>query len=245
MQTEFKNRMNDLAERAYRENKFVFSDFLSESEVSDLLSCEREFAYAGIKLFGGAEHCTRKIARFGDLPAGGEFPVQLLKIAPKAVKFAGELTHRDFLGAILSLGLERDVLGDLFVTDKICYCYCLTRVAPYLCEHLKSVGKTAVSCAPSEESAPTAPQRKSESYTLSSLRADCFLSAVYRLSRAEALEYFRGERVFLNGKLCTENAKELKTGDCISARGKGKFYVGETGETTKKGKFRVTIERPV
>ena len=150
MQTEFKNRMNDLAERAYRENKFVFSDFLSESEVSDLLSCEREFAYAGLSLFGGAEHCTRKIARFGDLPAGGEFPVQLLKIAPKAVKFAGELNHRDFLGAILSLGLERDVLGDLFVTDKICYCYCLTRVAPYLCEHLKSVGKTAVSCAPSE-----------------------------------------------------------------------------------------------
>ena len=245
METHFFNRMHELADRAFREGRYFFSDFLSESECLELNAERAQFAYAGFDLFGGAEGCARQIARFGCCGCNGDFPVSCLKITPKSRKFAQPYTHRDLLGALLSLGIERSAIGDLIVGEDGSYAFCLSRIAPYLCENLTSVRHTDVVCTVTDERPEIAQERRCERVTLSSLRCDVTVCAAFRLSRADALEYFRSERVSLNGKICTENAKELKPGDCVAVRGKGKFYVGECGGLTRKGKYAVELFFPV
>ena len=245
MELHFANRMRELADRAFREGRYFYSDFLSESECLELRQEQAKFSYAGLVLFGGAEGCARQIARFGNCGYDEPFPVSCLKISPKSRKFAQPYSHRDLLGALLSLGLERSAIGDLVIGEDCSYAFCLSRIALYLCENLTSVRRTDVTCAVTEERPAVASERKSERATLSSLRCDVVVCAAYRLSRADALEYFRSERVSVNGKICTENAKELKSGDCVAVRGKGKFYLGECGGMTRKGKYAVELLFPV
>ena len=120
----------------------------------------------------GAEGCARQIARFGSCGCNGDFPVVCLKITPKSRKFAQPYTHRDLLGALLSLGIERSAIGDLIVGEDCSYAFCLARIAPYLCENLTSVRHTDVVCTLTEERPKIANERRSERVTLSSLRCD-------------------------------------------------------------------------
>lgn len=245
MEKLFENRMNELAERAFRENRYVYSDFLSESESAELAKNGRKYSYAGLVLFGGGEGCARNIARFGNLPYEERFPVTLLKISPKNRKFADELTHRDFLGALLSLGIERSTLGDIGVKEGCGYVFCIDRIAPFILENLIRVKHTDVVCAPTEERYSPSAQRRKEQILVSSLRRDCFVSAVFKLSRAETAEFFRSERVTLNGRPCAEGSDELKEGDCLAVRGKGKFYFIQICARSAKGKYYAEIELPL
>lgn len=233
--------LRDLAERAYQSGRPVFSDFLSESECAEFYLHQREFSYAQPALWGGAEGCVRKIVRFGK---EAPFPVRLVEIAPRQKKFAENFGHRDVLGALLSLGLERSTLGDLALSGGSAYCFCLDRVAPLLCEELTRVRRTDVVCRETDAPFPAAHETQERAVFLSSLRADCVLAAAYGLSRADTLACFREERVLLNGRPCTENAKEIKPGDCLTLRGRGKFTLVTLGGESRKGRLRVTLSFP-
>lgn len=235
--------MDDLARRAYREGRVTFSDFLSESECAKLQAEKSRFAFCLPTLFGGAEGCARNVARFGDA-FEMDFPIACVAVQPKNKKFVANFSHRDFLGAILALGLERSVLGDVVIRDEIGYCYCLEHIAPYLEEHLTAIGRTSVTCKKTNERPSPVLCYREESTTLSSMRCDCAVCAIFHLSRSESLDYFRNERVFLNGLVCTENAKELHEGDVVSVRGKGKFIVGEYS-ITRKERIRLSYKIPV
>jgi len=243
MEKDFFNRMKELSRRAELSGRPFYTDFLSETEVSELVSMQASF-FVPPALFGGAEGCKRKLARFGE--DKNDFPIRLLQIKPKNMKFAKELSHRDILGAMLALGVERNTIGDIWVDENnIGYAYCLSRLADFFLEGLTSVGRTDVCCTLLEERLTPIERKIQESAIVSSLRADCILCAAFRLSRKGAIEAFRSELVSLNGRVCTENAKELKSGDSVSLRGKGKFYVGEIGSLTRKGRITLTIEKPI
>lgn len=245
MENSLYNRMCELAERAYMEGRFVFSDFLSESECAQLREWADDFAYANLRLFGGMEDAARNIARFGDGREDKQpYPISLVKISPKNKKFADALSHRDFLGALLSLGIERSLLGDIVVREKVGYVFCLNHIADFICENLSSVSHTVVTCEKTEEKISPYTKVREECFPVSSLRADVILCALYRFSRAEVLPCFENGFVCLNGKICTENAKELKEGDVLSVRGKGKFTLTLIGGKSKKGKIYVTLSIP-
>ena len=122
-----KKRLAELARKAYERNMYVYTDFLGLAEQSLLHEMERELQYAGIQLQGMPELADdmditeRKIARFGREEQIGytePFPIATLWIRPPQEKFAQDLTHRDFLGSLMNLGVERNRRGDLFVQDK-------------------------------------------------------------------------------------------------------------------------------
>ena len=111
-----KNRFLDLAERAYRHGIPVFSPFLSEQERALLLSMRRMLAGVSAACFGGIPDCERQMACFRpdtERDADVPFPIVCLRIRPKSARFSEALSHRDFLGALLHLGLERDSIGDI------------------------------------------------------------------------------------------------------------------------------------
>ncbi len=239
----FFHRMDDLARKSFRDGRVLFSDFLSESECARLRAEKARFSFCPPELFGGAENCVRCVAKFGNAYEAA-FPIACVCITPKNKKYVSHFSHRDFLGAILSLGLERSVIGDVVIFDDVGYCYCLAHIAPYLEEHLTSIGKTAVVCKRTEEHPSPVRNYREESTTVSSLRCDCIVCAVFHFSRAEALELFRNEKITLNGLPCSENAKELKEGDCVAVRGKGKLIVSAVGALTKKERIRLCYKLP-
>ena len=109
------HRFEDLAERSLCNYTPTYTDFLDMNEQSILSS---SYLPCSFTLYGGYEMAERKIACFNEEELTGEapdFPAVWLKISPTAPKFANELSHRDFLGALMNLGLERCVFGDLII----------------------------------------------------------------------------------------------------------------------------------
>ena len=115
---QLKKRLTELAEKAYSRNIYTYTPFLGLAEQQAYYAVEREVSYAGVQMEGGASLCERKIIRFGDPGYEETFPIARIEILPKTPKFAENLTHRDFLGAVMNLGIERDVVGDFFVKEK-------------------------------------------------------------------------------------------------------------------------------
>lgn len=240
---EWRNRFSELARRAYERGRYAFTDFLSFAEIQYLHAAEKEVGYAGITLWGGFDGAERQVARFGSCDYEEEFPVAVLKISPLHVKFAENLTHRDYLGALVNLGIERSTLGDIRATENGAYLYCLERIAPFIEENLKRVRHTDVSCERTEGEGFEAKEKSSELLFVSSLRADCAVAAVFHLSRTDAAAYFEAERVFINGRSCTRASRELEAGDAVTVRSKGRFVFAEIVGETKKGRLRCRIEK--
>lgn len=240
----FTEHMKDLSDRSEKRGIYTFSPFLSLDEQSALHSMKKELCE--FTLFGGTDGCERVCARFGspkELGYEQPFPIACIGISPLSERFADELTHRDILGAVMSLGLERSQTGDIAVRGKHAYIFVNENKAEYICGELKKIKHTDVKCAVCEFD-PSEPLCKTEEMTViaASERADCIVGAVYNLSRSSVAELFAAKKVFINGSLASPSAHP-QNGDIISVRGKGRFITrGETAKT-KKNRTVLAIEK--
>ena len=241
-----KNRMLELAERSYSCGIYTFTSFLGLSEQQAFYEIQRDVAYAGWDMEGGSPMCERKMIRFGSPETTGyeeAYPIKCIRIEPLMLKFAEQLTHRDFLGAIMNLGIERSTVGDIFVQEKEAFVFCQESIASYLTDHLNQVRRTHVKCTMTEaaEHLPM-PVVQEVTLSVSSVRIDTVISGVYNISRSRSLELFRAGRIFVNGRSVENNSYALKESDSVTVRGFGKFtYIGMQGET-RKSKIRIVVE---
>ena len=185
--------------------------------------------------------------RFGDPEQLGyeePFPISCLLIAPLQEKFGEALTHRDYLGSLMHLGIERGELGDILVQGKHAYLFCRTSMAEYLCRELTRIRHTTVSCTVSElPEAEFAAKTEEGTVQVASPRIDGVIAKVCRLSRSVCAELFIAGKVFLNGACTGNHSALLKEGDKVSVRGFGRFrYLGISG-STRKGNLIVRYER--
>lgn len=244
---QLKNRIKDLADKSFRQSTYSFTGFLglSEQDVFWRLESSQELAHIGWQLWGGYEEAERRVVRFGSKEELGyeeEYPIVCIHIQPLLIKFADALSHRDFLGALMNLGIERSTLGDIRVVEKEAYLYCLSSIADFICENLEKVKHTNVKCSIVKE-AQEIPQEEPEEMVvmLPSLRLDVCLAKVYKESRSTILDMFRIGKVYVNGRLCENNSKQMKEGDVVNLRGYGKFIFDGMQNETKKGKLNVRI----
>ncbi len=244
-----KKRFEELAERAYAENRFLFTDFLDMSQLACFYDMERDLSYAGTLISGGSDGCERCMIRFGSPDSTGydeAFPICILRISPLQKKFSEALTHRDFLGSLIGLGLERTKLGDIVVGDNEAYVFVSDSIVEYIIETLDKVKHTSVKVEKCEEIPENlAPKLQEESLIVSSNRLDAIIAKVYNISRDTAVRCISEGKVSINGREMTGNAKGLKPGDIVSVRGKGKFIFESEGGTTRKDKLYISIKRYV
>lgn len=242
---QLKNRLKDLAGKSYRQNIYTFTDFLGLAEQDVFWKMEGELRGSGIKVWGGREQADRVMIRFGSPQEFGyeeDFPIVCVHVKPLNQKFADDLSHRDFLGALMNLGIDRSTMGDIIVGEKQAYLFCQNTIAEFICKNLTQVRHTHVSCEVTDQREEL-PQEEPIHMTVQvpSLRVDALVAKVYNLSREKSLELFRSGKVFVEGRLCENNARALKSGETINARGNGKFiFLGEKGET-RKGKINVEV----
>ena len=184
-----KKRFAELAAKSYNAGIFTFTDFLGLAEQSAFEECRS--ALSGIKYtaFGGAEGAERVMIRFGDVEELGyevPFPIVTLRIAPASQKFADKLTHRDFLGSLLNLGIERSVLGDIVIIDNVGYVFVHEDMAEYISTSLTRIKHTDVRISIAEE-LPEGElyRREVRRIQISSERLDAVIAKTFSLSRDE------------------------------------------------------------
>ncbi len=239
------NRLKDLADRSFQNGQYLFTNFLSIGEITEYYQHEKAFGFAHPVVFGGYEGAERRMIRFGNEEELGyqqDFPISILSIQPVMNKFADELNHRDFLGALMNLGIKREMLGDILVTGKEACVFCKDSLVDYILENLKKVKHTSVKVSVIDEPGKgILPEKKERIIQVSSLRIDAVAAKVFNLSRQGILALFPAGYMHLNGIICTENAKMLKEGDVVSARGYGRFDFLEELGRSKKGKLHCRV----
>lgn len=261
----FYARVRELTERADR-GEVAVSEFYTPREVHYAESFLRSLGYGGrFAFFGGyrgAERqklvCLPEYALYG---ADGEnlSDENADALFLTASEFAGEeikvllitgsgfknLTHRDFMGAILSLGVKRSVIGDISVSGNEAYVFCDPMIAEYIKTNLERVGRDTVKVKMTSVDVDFSPEKRSVtvSDTVASMRADCIIAALINCSRDSAKEYVRAGLVEVNYEPLSKPDAAINESDVVSVRGKGKFKLVKTDGTTKRGRLRLVAEK--
>ena len=250
-------RIRELAEFADRRGCVTFTDFLNLYEQNILQQTIQKFSWIKGETFGGYAGAERQIAAFvpdapvyapsgAPGPGGLEYPIACVRLEPLNAKFAEELSHRDLLGALMNLGIDRAKTGDLVPDGAVWYLFCHESLAPMICDELTRVRRTAVrgSVCSLSDLAYT-PRTECIKGSVASVRLDSVMALAFRASRSSLLSLIEEAKVFVNGRLITTNAYTLKEEDIVSVRGLGRFrYRGVLGQT-KKGRCMVELEKYV
>lgn len=225
----------DAIKLSERRNIPRFLGFLNEHES---LYLQRNLPKsADIRFFGGYPDATRLM-----LGAGAEeedFPITALQLSYKSEY---ELRHRDFLGALMGLGIRRDTVGDILTGQGRTVIFVREDIAPYMLSNVDKIGRVGVKIGYADLSDLPVPDDFDEQvFTLSSLRLDAFVAHATNLSREKAARLIKNEMVTVDH--VTENgvAFQLFEGATVTIRKYGKFVLTALLGTSRKGKLRIAV----
>lgn len=241
--------ISDLAELSQRSGVPRFSAFLNEREAAIAEAAAR--AEGAVPVFyGGCEGALRTVCGFFEGTYGedfaedakyGLFPVRAVSFS---FREGFKLSHRDFLGAIMALGIKRGTVGDIVVSEGAGAVFCLETEAE-LIRSITKIGNVGV-CA---EDGLTVPIEKKEPKRLiasvTSMRLDCVVAACANISRDKSASLVKGGLVCADFSVCLEVSKTVAENSVLSIRGYGKFKVSKIVGMSKKGRLRVEIEKYV
>ena len=241
----FQNRILDLSGQARNQGVYAYSHFLSPLEQDIVLSMKRDLF--DLSFTGGNSGAIRKIAVFGSVSSLGyewEVPIHVLQISPLSEKYAEELSHRDYLGALMSFGIDRSLTGDILVRGKEAFVYVLETIIPFLTENLTQIRHTSVSC---QETTADIPQLEIRYQTLhanlASERLDLLVAFLTGSKRETAKALLGGQKVFVNGRLKENAGYQVEAGDEITIRGYGKYIYDGVTTTSRKGRCNITVRK--
>ena len=235
-------RMNDLTNKAVKVG-FAVSKFLTPAEaqsVSEYFSRRKDVT---LIVDGGFEGAERTRAVFTN-PDWGEYERADLFTALKVSHRPQDtLGHRDILGALMALGIERETVGDIIVDETVAAIVCLPELGGFIIENFTKAGRVGVEV--SEISLDELPTREEEltikTDTVASLRLDAVLSSAFGMSRTKAAELIAAGRVNYNHQVCLRTDKEVSVDSLLSVRGLGRAKLLEIGGLSRKGRSFIKI----
>ena len=241
-----KKRFKELYDKADRGGYYTFTDFLGLAEQSALSEVTAKLYRGAIATYGGAPGAERVMVRFGnpdDIGYDVPYPIACVSVEPLSQKFADKLTHRDFLGALLNLGIERSTLGDIIIRENGGYIFAEEKMAEFITGELSRVKRTDVK-AKIVDTLPDGELYKTEQkrIQIQSERLDAVVAKVFSLSREDAQTLVKRSLVFVNGKETVSSSYTPKIGDKISVRGHGRLIYQGFDSTSRKGKLNAIVE---
>lgn len=153
-------------------------------------------------------------------------------------------THRDYLGALMGLGIKREMVGDIIVNDSGADIIVVRTIATYIKTELKSVGRASVSVSEVEfsELSDNINNIREDVINVSSMRIDNVISACFRLSRSESANAIASGSIYVNSSQILKSDKKVNIGDKIVFRTKGKIVLKELSGVSKKGRNFLKID---
>ncbi|ALF54260.1 RNA-binding protein [Nostoc piscinale CENA21] len=239
-------RVIDQAEQAIKTWEVVLTDFLSPPELAEIQRVFNRLTEVQLLTWGGypqAERQRMAIAR-------GELPLDQSQVAIVALEIAGNFlfdtaNHRDFLGAMLGTGIVREKTGDIIVLgERGAQVIVVPEMAEFLEMNLQQVRSVPVKTQRIDisELKIREPKKKELTTVEASLRLDAIASAGFGMSRSKMVDLIDGGDVRVNWKEITQASFQVKSGDLVAIRGKGRLEVGEVA-ITKKDRYRVQLTR--
>ena len=238
------NRFKDLDRMALNKNKAFFTNFLDSYEYSLFLEHINEFdSKTGI--FDSVDDLERQMVYFHPdaFCDSLEFPIAILKITPKSPKFKGEISHRDILGTLMGLQIERKYIGDIrFLENGDIIVFCIDSVANLIMESVTRIRHTdvVISCIKDISEFNFCQKYIEKHGSLASNRLDAVVAECFNLSRSEASDLIKGDLVFVNSRVESKATKAVSINDKISVRKYGKVKITDIGEENKKGKIKIS-----
>lgn len=221
-----------------------FLGFLGEHAAALAKSAAAALRFDRILLFGGYEGAERvQLGVFPDWcePDPGRFPVRAVTVYFRRQE---RLTHRDFLGSLMSLGIKREAVGDILTAQGKAVLFLSAELADYVIGQLDRVGGEGVRLVSGVDGELPAPaELRALSATVASERLDCVVGALCGFSRGKSAALIEGGLVSLRGAVCLRTAAPVQAGDKISVRGEGRFLVDEIGEKTRKGRIILSARK--
>lgn len=195
--------------------------------------------------FGGYEEAERTIALFLPDYASVSESHPLTVIRAAASSGSRKLTHRDYLGSLTGLGIKREMIGDILTYESGADIIVLEEICDFLLYHYDKAGRTSLRLEAVPLSQLRVPEVRTvqQKDTVASLRLDNVISSAFSLSRAKAAEAIRSGLVFVNSMQVEKTDAQVKEGDKLVLRGKGKAFLREVGQRTRKDRIFIVTER--
>ena len=236
-------RMLDLDTLCQKKHCPTSTFFLTEPEQ---MYCETVFHLldSHCRLLGGYDGAERCVAIL--LPEENYLlEDEEIPFVPLKIEYPVQVGHRDILGSILGLGVERNAVGDILVFKSDCYVFIMKDIAHYVEQNLVKVGRQNISIKEVGFDEVCVPEVKTEEIntTVASLRLDCIIAEGFRLSRETAKAAVEKQIVQLNHRIIGTPSQNVKENDVISLRGKGKIILESVSGESKKGRIWVKILR--
>lgn len=242
----------DKIEMVEKKNKIEYTDFLDLAQIELVQKFINKIKLQNYMIYEGFEQAERKMFviypdKFNSVVVEKNLSniIQIIRIElPDDLK--GKYTHRDYLGAVIKLGIERKKIGDIIVDQNGADIIVDKDVVKFLLDNLGSLtrfSKSTISVQNIEDLRPVEIKKEELEIIVSSMRLDNVISELARCSRNKALDIINTERVFINFECETKKTKQVKTGDMITIRGKGRFFVKEIIGQTRSGRTVIKIEK--
>lgn len=242
---ELASRLLDLAEMSCKYHKYRVTDFLDPYGWSIAETIAAHFERVKLAGYGGYRGAERIKAAFidDDYPGIIEYNLAALKINWDSRYH--RITHRDILGAVLGLGIKREIVGDIVINGSESYVVIDASILAFIVDNLSQIGSAPVSTAafPLEKVPPREEKVKEIQTTVPSLRLDVIAAAGFSVSRSKMAADISAEKLKLNWQNVKNSSQSVKKGDIISMRGRGRVEVHEILGQTKKGRISILLKR--
>ena len=238
---ELLRRAEDLCRRCERSASLTATNFLTPAERYQLEQWAKNVPEARLFFSGGHPDCERTVGFF--LPDYLEAEYLDLSEHIRALELTtafGSPGHRDYMGALLGMGIGREWLGDIWVKDNTAVVFCLPSVTPHLLS-IEKVGRYSVKVRQLPLEEIPAPERKvkEKSFSVQSPRLDAVVGGLFDLSRTEAARQIAAGTVSVNYEVSLKTDTAIREGDILSLRGKGKGRITGFGGNSRKGRLFV------
>ncbi|WP_029067404.1 YlmH/Sll1252 family protein [Lachnobacterium bovis] len=247
----FTKKIIEQSKISYNKDIIIFGKFLNLNEQS-ILHSTKEQLMSDFLLFGGYNFAERQMVAFipDDLYDLSIFPIMLLNITITNTKYSQKITHRDVLGALMSLGIKRDVIGDIIVHENdrntYIYIFCDNNIGQYIIDNLNEIKRTKVQVQQVIDNPSNIddlkPVFKIVNELIPSNRIDVIVSKAFHLSRDLSKKLILSQKVFINGRIVNKTSEECKDDIIVSVRGYGRFIFKQSNQVSKKGKLKVIFK---
>lgn len=238
-------RLLDAAENAGRNRKFKVSEFLDPHGYSIAEIIGAHYDNLTLSANGGYLGAERVKAIFVNKEFRGTPDEKIEAVAVKWDERYYDLTHRDVLGALMGLGIKREIIGDIIMCGHGCQIIIDSSLSGFIMQDFNMIGAASVtvSSLPLSEIAPREEKTKEIKTTVSALRLDVVAAAGFGTSRTTMSDEIGVGKLKVNWQDAKNSAKSIKVGDIISMRGRGRVEVCEVLGQTKKGRISILLKR--
>lgn len=238
------SRIEDAVLFVQRRSCPKYIGFLDEQETSLALTKLHSISGVLYRFWSGYPEGERSV--LGVFPLDWEIDTDAFPIVPISFNYRKQdkLSHRDFLGALMALGIERDTVGDIVVGIANTIVFVHKNIADYCICQITKIGSVGVRVELCDTAIPLlSPRLEEDTTTIASVRLDNVVGAVCKVSRSKAVALIEGGLVAVNGEITEKSTKQVPDGCKLTVRGFGKFIIVSTAAKTRKGRIVLEYKR--